>query len=136
MINLEDCKMTLVADLLKREVVTCKADCPVEELMLLMRQHAISGLPVVDDAGELIGIVSASDIMHKQAGIKAGDLMTTRCFHVSSHTTVRQAANLMASERIHRLIVTSGHRKVVGVLSSLDLVEFLSQLPIQTMSTL
>jgi CBS domain-containing protein len=52
-----------VGDLMTRDVICAKEHTPVKELVGLMKQHNISGLPVVDDDGALVGIVSEVDLL-------------------------------------------------------------------------
>ena len=57
-----------VGDLLERDVVTVQPDTPLPEVTALMIRHHISGLPVVDDAGHVVGIVSEHDfVTHARA---------------------------------------------------------------------
>jgi len=54
-------------DVMTRDVTTVKEDMPVEELIGLFRVSHFSGVPVVDDAGRAIGVVSESDILRAMA---------------------------------------------------------------------
>ena len=51
--------------IMTRKVITVKAETPILEAANLMLQHHISGLPVVDNTGRLIGIVSEGDFMRR-----------------------------------------------------------------------
>ena len=55
-----------VAEVMTREVLTVGQDTSVLEAARLMLQHKISGLPVVDDAKNLIGIVSEGDFLRRR----------------------------------------------------------------------
>lgn len=52
-----------------REPITVKAETPLREAIKILAEKGISGLPVVDDAGHLIGIISETDLMWQQAGV-------------------------------------------------------------------
>ena len=52
-----------VADVMQRDVVTVGPDTDVEAVLRLMREHELPGLPVVDDGGRLVGIVTESDLV-------------------------------------------------------------------------
>ena len=56
----------LAKDVMKTELVTIKEDTPVKEIAKLMVAHDISGLPVVNGQGEVLGVVSELDLMRKQ----------------------------------------------------------------------
>ena len=51
--------------IMTRKVITVKADTPVLDAANLMLQHHISGLPVVDETGRLIGMVSEGDFVRR-----------------------------------------------------------------------
>ena len=52
-----------VADLMTIDPITVAIDATIEEAEELMRRHHVTGLPVVDDAGRLIGVISQTDIL-------------------------------------------------------------------------
>ncbi|WP_414620010.1 CBS domain-containing protein [Calothrix sp. CCY 0018] len=58
-----------VAEVMTREPITVKAETPLREAIKILAEKGISGLPVVDDAGHLIGIISETDLMWQQAGV-------------------------------------------------------------------
>ena len=52
-----------VADYMTREVVTVQPDVPVSEVIVLLLKHKISGMPVVDQDGQVVGILSERDCL-------------------------------------------------------------------------
>jgi CBS domain-containing protein len=58
-----------VAEVMTREPITVKAETPLREAIKILAEKRISGLPVVDDANQLIGIISETDLMWQQAGV-------------------------------------------------------------------
>jgi CBS-domain-containing membrane protein len=56
-----------VRDLMTRDVVAVRTGTSIHEVAKLMHQHAISGLPVLDEAGGLAGIVTESDLIQRKA---------------------------------------------------------------------
>jgi CBS domain-containing protein len=58
-----------VAEVMTREPITVKAVTPLREAIKILAEKRISGLPVVDDANQLIGIISETDLMWQQAGV-------------------------------------------------------------------
>ncbi|MCK5566497.1 MAG: CBS domain-containing protein, partial [Actinomycetia bacterium] len=65
----------LVRDIMVKEVITVKKDASVEELSELLVKNKISGVPVVDDNGKLVGIATEGDLI-----IKDSDLHFPRYF--------------------------------------------------------
>mmetsp|Transcript_7523 Transcript_7523/g.8273 ORF Transcript_7523/g.8273 Transcript_7523/m.8273 type:complete len:210 (-) Transcript_7523:223-852(-) len=127
---------------------TLSESSTVDEAVQLLLRLGVSGAPVVHDAtGELVGIVSSFDFLQQEAGEgsllpiegsketiesylgaakkicakKVGDLMTTDITTLESSESMRMAASLMSSEKLHRLpIVDNG--KLVGMLTSSDIM--------------
>jgi CBS domain-containing protein len=58
-----------VADLMTCDVLTVKPTTPLSEAIKLLVDRHISGLPVVDDAGKLVGVISESDLMWREKGL-------------------------------------------------------------------
>lgn len=66
-------KPTTVADLMRRDVVSISPRAPLRELAVLLRKHRISGAPVVDDDGLVVGAVSVSDLLWLAEDLGFGD---------------------------------------------------------------
>ena len=58
-----------VAEVMTRDPLTVKPETPLREAIKILAEKRISGLPVVDDAGKLIGVISETDLMWQQAGV-------------------------------------------------------------------
>jgi CBS domain-containing protein len=58
-----------VADLMTRDVITVQPTTPLSDAIKLLVDRNISGLPVVDDAGKLVGVISESDLMWREKGL-------------------------------------------------------------------
>ncbi len=63
----------LVEDIMQREVVTVTPDTPLRELLRVLVRAQISGVPVVTERGEIVGVVSATDVVRFGAGDKEWD---------------------------------------------------------------
>ena len=61
-----------VADVMTQPVLSVTPDTPLQQAVQLISDHHISGLPVVDDAGALIGELSEQDLMVRESGVDAG----------------------------------------------------------------
>lgn len=133
-----------VRDVMTSPAVTVREDTPLKEVAEVLLRHRISGVPVVNDLGELVGILTEADLLYKElpesrrgwllrpdpadvrkrAGVAARDLMTWPVTTVDEDTPLREAARLMAQRRVNRLPVVRGGR-VVGIVSRADVLKAL-----------
>ncbi|MBV9385762.1 MAG: CBS domain-containing protein [Chroococcidiopsidaceae cyanobacterium CP_BM_ER_R8_30] len=58
-----------VADAMSRDPIVVQPQTPLKEAIQILAERHISGLPVVDDAGQLVGIVSETDLMWQETGV-------------------------------------------------------------------
>jgi CBS domain-containing protein len=124
----------LVADLMTIDPVTVPVDASIEEAARLLHANSVTGLPVVDAFGGLVGVISQTDLVAvldspvgrlirtKPSGLRVGELMTSPALTVPLTGTIREAARSMVDFRVHRLVATDDGGRPVGVLSALDLV--------------
>ncbi|MDQ5841525.1 MAG: CBS domain-containing protein [Chloroflexota bacterium] len=113
------------------EPVTVRSDEPLSVADRLMRSFAVSGLPVVDRDGGLVGVVSRTDLMALAGdprvdvwqGRSVAATMTAPGLTVDADATLTEAAARMEDHRVHRLVVVepeAGHP--IGILSTTDVV--------------
>lgn len=111
-----------VKDLMTAGALVAAADETVGEARDKMSRHHISALPVVASDGELVGIITADDLLGDySATLPLSRLMTTHVHTVAPGGDAREAARLMRRHGHHHLIVLDDER-IVGVLSALDLL--------------
>jgi chloride channel protein, CIC family len=123
-----------VAELMQPNVRTISSDARVAEVVVSLADAHISGLPVVDKGGRILGVVSASDVLTAEAEAESltmgrdlmeetsvREIMTPRPYTVAPDEDVREAARQMLYAEVHRLFVAEGDR-LVGVLSTSDIV--------------
>jgi CBS domain-containing protein len=121
-----------VGELMTGDPIVANVDTPLADAAAMMDFHRISGLPVVDSAGSLVGVVSQTDLLHARSteslwsawpGLAVRHLMTHPAVTVTPDVSVEEAARLMDERRIHRLVVTGADGKTpIGVLSVSDLI--------------
>lgn len=58
-----------VADAMSRDPIVVRPETPLNEAIRLLAERRISGLPVVDDANQLVGIISETDLMWQETGV-------------------------------------------------------------------
>jgi len=123
----------LVGDYMSLPAVVVAVDDVVQRAETLLTEHHVSGLPVVDAMGAIVGVVSRTDILGESPRVSAlvrghadrllvGELMTSPAITVSITTTLRDAARAMRDARIHRVVVVDEAARPVGVLSASDYV--------------
>jgi CBS domain-containing protein len=124
----------LVADLMAVDPITIPVDAPLEDAGHLCRSMGISGLPVIDGAGYLVGVISQSDLVAIQdsplgrliraepSGLRVGEVMSSPAITVPMTASLAQAARLMRDDRIHRVVALDEAGRPVGVLTSSDFV--------------
>ncbi|MDX2244699.1 MAG: CBS domain-containing protein, partial [Leptolyngbyaceae cyanobacterium bins.302] len=59
----------IVADVMTRDPITARPETPLNQVIKILAEKRISGLPVVDEAGKLIGVISETDLMWRESGV-------------------------------------------------------------------
>lgn len=143
-----------VADVMTSGVASVHPDTSVPDAVKLMLEHRVSGLPVIDDKGELVGIVTEGDFLRRVEtgterhrprwieffrtgklaeeyvlthGRKVSEVMTPEVVTIADDAPLAQAVDLMERLRIKRIPVVS-NGKVVGIVSRADLLHALASL--------
>jgi CBS domain-containing protein len=131
-----------VKDVMTTEVVAVRRETTFKEMAALLRRYRVSALPVVDDAGRVLGVVSEADLLAKEAlsdpgpvaelvhrrdlrkaeGLTAGDLMTSPPVTATPDDPVEQAARMMHFMRVKRLPVVNSDGQLVGIISRADVL--------------
>lgn len=136
-------------DIMNSRVVTVRPDTPIEEIAQRMIERGVSGLPVVDEDGSVLGIVSEGDLIRraelgterrppwwltilaepeerarryiKTHGKTAREIMSTPVHSVEEHTPAAEIAALLEDRRIKRVPVLR-NGKLVGIVSRANLL--------------
>jgi CBS domain-containing protein len=134
-----------VADVMNTDVVTVGPGAPLRDVARLLVERRISGVPVLDDDGTVLGVVSEADILVKERGRDGGaslfervfeldtqsekfgardaaDAMTTPAVTIRPTRSVSEAASLMLERSVNRLPVVDTHGKLLGIVTRADLV--------------
>ena len=115
-----------VGELMTRNVVTVRPDTSVEMIVALMLDRQISGLPVVDESGAPVGVVSKTDVVRDQFDRGDTEEDEAPAVTVPESADVLVAAKMMAGGGIHRMPVVNDAGKVVGIVSSMDILGWLA----------
>lgn len=126
-----------VGELMTDDPVVAMAGMSLVDAAQLMDFYRVSGLPVIDWNGCLVGVISQTDLLHARAtralwrvwpGLAVDRLMTSPAVTVRSDCSVEAAAELMERLRIHRLVVIDAEGELpIGVLSTSDLVRSMAE---------
>jgi CBS-domain-containing membrane protein len=131
-----------VKDVMTAEVVAVRRETTFKEMAAVLRRYRVSALPVIDDAGRVIGVVSEADLLAKEAladpgvaaellhrkdirkaeGLTAGDLMTRPAVTAAPGDPVEQAARMMHFMQVKRLPVVNSGGQLVGIVSRSDVL--------------
>jgi CBS domain-containing protein len=141
--------MMTVREAMTASVVAVRAATPLKEVARLLVEHRISGLPVVDDDGMVLGVVSEADFLMKEQGaeaiphrplarifgesqssrsqqakvdaLTAGEAMTAPAVTIEPGRRIIEAAAIMTARGLNRLPVVEDGR-LVGIVTRADLV--------------
>jgi len=124
-----------VGELMSIEPVTVGIDEPVGTAETLMSERGVTGLPVVDATGRLMGVLSQTDIVRAHAsgqplaswpGLAVRHLMTSPALTIRIDESLLAAARMLEKHHVHRLVVVAPDGEhPVGVISTTDLVRAL-----------
>jgi CBS domain-containing protein len=148
-----------VRDLMTPEVFTVSPETPLKDVASILAGHGISGLPVVDEEGRVLGVVSEEDILFKEQGHlerrggalawlvdgsryqdaakasarTAGEAMTSPAITITPERPAAAAARIMLDHGVNRLpVVRDG--VLVGIVTRADLVRAFTRLDIEILS--
>ena len=112
--------MATAADVMTTRVVTTKTDRSIWDAARVMLDKGYGGMPVVDSAGKLIGMVSGFDVISK-TGQTVGEIMSRGVVYVKPSDSLEDVIHLMGLHGIRRVPVCDGER-LVGIISRSDLL--------------
>lgn len=110
-----------VKEIMTGDVITVLEDSTVEEAARLLTQHRQRGLPVLNQSGALIGIVTEYELVSKE-GRTVADIMNRGVISISSETDIEHVSYLLSNRQMRCLtVVDSG--QVVGLVSHANLIQ-------------
>jgi len=144
-----------ISELMSSEVVSARPGMTVAEVRSLLAARGISGAPVVDDCGRILGVVSQSDLVRRSdqattegesgrfftsvneyrdlanlprdlSDAPVESVMTKQVYTVPRDSTAAMGASIMRKRKVHRLLVTD-RGVLVGVVTSLDLLRVVEE---------
>lgn len=147
-----------VADIMTLDPIVVSPETPLNEAIKILAEKRISGLPVINANGKLVGVISETDLMwqetgvtqapyfmlldsiiylenpakherelHKALGQTVGEVMTSKdIITIKPDRAIRDAAQIMHEQKVHRLPVVDADGKVIGILTRGDIIRFMA----------
>jgi CBS domain-containing protein len=147
--------MLKAKDIMTKDIITVKPATTIEDLARILIKHQISGTPVVDEDGNLIGIVTENDLISKNkklhiptilrlfdafiplgtsrleeeikrmAAFTVGEICTRNVVTCDEDMSIEDVATMMTEKKIHLLPVLK-ERRLVGIIGKKDLIKGIS----------
>ena len=120
-----------VANLMTGSPVVVTEDDAIAGVAELLAGYEITGLPVVDSADRLVGVISQTDLVRLRGstlpwtgwhGLMVRDLMSKPAKTIAGSASLDEAARRMTAEHVHRLVVVDERQTPIGVISESDIV--------------
>jgi len=140
---------TTVSDVMTTGVIAVRGDTSFKEMAAMLGSSRVSGFPVIDRAGKVLGVVSETDMLIKEAdrashpevfaglrrsrdlqkaaGVTAAELMTSPPVTIGPEEPVQHAAFLMYDRAVERLPVVDEAGHLVGIVSQVDVLSIFSR---------
>jgi CBS domain-containing protein len=134
---------TMVKDVMTTAVAAVPESALFQEIVTILQQRRVSAVPVLDAAGQVVGVVSEADLLRKltaaplptgtirlawrlreptATAVTARDLMTKPAITITAEQTVAQAAKVMQARQVKRLPVVGRDAQLVGIISRADVL--------------
>jgi len=144
-----------VSDIMTKNVITANEEMSLKEAAGLLAKFRVHGLPVVDEANKIVGIVSESDFFTKDSSniflptflafvndmkpdssnealsadmekkTKIADIMTRECFTVQPDLPVEQLIQFFKEKNFNSMPVVDGQGALIGIVSIMDIIKLL-----------
>ena len=136
-------------DIMTKKVISIKKQTSAKEIAEIMARHGVSGIPVIDDDEQVVGIISENDFLSRMGkkevksfmniiarclenkgclavpirNQNAEDIMTSPVITASEDTPVFDIVNLFAEKNINRVPIISQEMKLIGIVSRADALQ-------------
>ena len=109
-----------VKEIMSSPVVCTRDEASISDVATLLAKHRISAVPVLDQHGDVVGLISEYDLLAR-GGNTARDVMSPGIISVNEEADVDDVRFLLIERRIRRVPVVSG-QKLIGIVSRSDIV--------------
>jgi len=120
-----------VGEVMTPNPISITESASLAEAAGILDSKKITGLPVVDENGCLVGMISQTDLVRARAnshlvsnwpGLAVGQIMSKPALTIESGASIEEAAKQMDQRRVHRLVVVDAAAVPIGIISTSDLV--------------
>ena len=123
--------MISAKDVMSPDVMTIREDTKMKDIIRLLVQHRITGLPVVSEDDRLLGMVTEKDILkilyERKSNVKsARDLMTTNIASFDENANLMEVFKALVENNYRRVPILS-EGKLAGIISRADIIRFISR---------
>ena len=125
--------MLRIKDIMTRSVYTVEPGASAEEAAWGLTRRHIGGAPARDADGNLVGVLSSSDLINPEPAqwirgeATVGDLMNPDVISLYAEDPAMAAVNEMAKRDIHRIVVLDEDSKLAGIITPMDIVRAMAR---------
>jgi CBS-domain-containing membrane protein len=123
-------------DLMSSQVLSIRAKATVVEAIAMFADKGVSAAPVIDEAGQPIGVISRTDILlheremgvttsvaERECATRVADIMTPAVFSVHEDVPASRVIDELVALNVHRVFVIDAHGLLVGVITAKDVLK-------------
>ncbi|GAB5551530.1 MAG: hypothetical protein Sapg2KO_11210 [Saprospiraceae bacterium] len=133
-----------ITSIMSKDLITALATDPTAKANEIFKENRIHHIPVIDEEGEVIGVVSKSDFLYllkgftenkvdtfvrtaKLRSFKIGEIMEDTVETLASNATIKEAISLLAQNRFRCLPIVDENNKLVGIVTPNDILKYIDQ---------
>jgi CBS domain-containing protein len=118
-----------ITSIMRTKLLTSSPDASVADVLELFRERHVGCVPIIDQAYRPLGIITKLDVLETLGEDRktAREIMMPHVRSLAASATVAEAAMVMSTERIHHVLVVDDERVLVGIVSSLDLADWIAR---------
>lgn len=117
-----------ISQIMQRIVCPISMDDTVADVEAVLKTHRISSVPVYDNGGTILGIITTTDLVNFHAGgkdalsTKAWEVCSYRPLEVTPDTAIVEVAEMMYTHKVHHVVVMENER-IMGIASTFDFLK-------------
>ncbi|RJS71918.1 MAG: CBS domain-containing protein [Candidatus Syntrophoarchaeum sp. WYZ-LMO15] len=121
-----------VREIMSEDPISITKDLSIIQAVEILKGESIGALPLIDKSGRVIGIVTVRDFVeevrsNEAIGVKlVGDYMNHSITTASKETPIKKIAKIMVGNRFHRIPITNEDGKLIGLVTSTDIINYIS----------
>jgi CBS domain-containing protein/GNAT superfamily N-acetyltransferase len=114
-----------VATIMNKDVIVIRDDQPCQAALQIFLAHRVGSLPVVDEKGELVGIISKTDLLvPSKIGKRVSDVLTREVLTVQEGCPLAKVIRILQSRGIRAIPVVDRYKKLLGIVGREDILTY------------